>query len=38
MRIEDSQVTSRGAKKENQYSTSWLNIFQNDEDEGEEIL
>lgn len=38
MRIENSQVASRGAEKENKYSMSWLNIFQVDEDEGEEIL
>lgn len=36
--IESSQVTSRGAEKENKCSTIWLNVFQGDEDEGEEIL
>lgn len=37
-RIENRQVTSKGAEKENKCSTSWLNVYQNDEDEGEEIL
>lgn len=37
-RIENRQVTSRGAEKENKCSTSWLNVYQDYEDEGQEIL
>lgn len=37
-RIENSQVASIGATKENKYSVSWLNIFEDDEYDREEIL